>query len=141
MGADALVNPPITEEQDAVESARVAKSLRTVYRLLDDGVERLGGIAVGAGLCGMDRGDLRRALDRNGRRIALDHALAIAARLRQYDYGYATRIGAALVEPLDLLVFPRVTLTDKERADRLEAAMRTMPMGEELIARVLGGTR
>ena len=134
-------NPPISEAQDAVESTLVAGGLRRAYRLLDDGVERIGGIAVAAGLCGMDRGDLRRALDRNGRRIALDHAVAIAARLRQYDYGHATRIGAALVEPLDLLVFPRTTLTDKERADRYEAVLRSMPMGTELIAQILAGTR
>jgi hypothetical protein len=53
----------------------------------------------------------------------------------------ATRIGAALVNPLDLQVFPRTTLTDKERADRLEAAMRAMPLGDQILANVLGGTR
>lgn len=125
-----------SNEKDAVDDA-----LRKAYRLLDDGVESIGGIAVAAGVCGFDRGDLRRCLDRNGRKLALDHAVAIAARIRQFNYGLSTRIGAAIVDPLDLQVFPRTTLTDKERADRLEAAMRAMPMGEQIVANVLGGTR
>lgn len=126
---------------ESTEQERTDDALRKVYRYLDDGVESIGGIAVAAGVCGYDRGDLRKSLDRNGRKLALDHAVAIAARIRIFNYGLATRIGGALVEPLDLQVFPRTTLTDKERADRLEAFMRGMPMGGELVAAALGGTR
>ena len=126
---------------ESLEKDLVDTALRKVHRYLDDGVESIGGLAVAAGVCGYDRSDLRRALDRNGRKLALDHALAIAARINSYNRGLATRIGAALVDPLDLQVFPRTTLTDKERADRLEAAMRAMPMGSELVANILGGTR
>lgn len=126
---------------DSDEKERVEDCTKKAYRLFDDGIESIGGIAVAAGVCGYDRGDLRRAIDRNGRKLALDHAIAIGARIRQFNYGLATRIGAAIVDPFDLQVFPRTTLTDKERADRLEAAMRTLPMGSELVANILGGTR
>lgn len=128
------------EASDPADQRLVQQAVRRIHRHLDDGIEVIGGIAVAAGICGYDRGDLRREIDRT-RRLSVEHALAIGARIRHYHYGLATRLGAALVEPLDLCVFPRTTLTDKERADRLEAAMRAMPMGEELLSRVLGGTR
>jgi hypothetical protein len=63
---------------------------------------------------------MRRSLDRTGRRVAVEHAIAIGARLRLFNASLATKLGSALVETFDLEVFPRVTLTDKERADRLE---------------------
>lgn len=126
---------------DSIEKDLVDTALRRVHRYLDDGIDGIGGLSVAAGVCGYDRSDLRRALDRNGRKLALDHAIAIAARIKSFNRDLATRIGGALVDPLDLQVFPRVTLTDKERADRLEAAMRAMPMGAELVANILGGSR
>lgn len=118
----------------------VTDSIRLTRRLLADGVEAIGGIVVAAGVCGYDRGDLYKSID-GERRIALEHVIAIATRIRQTNYGLATRIGQALVTPLDLQVFPRTTLTDKERADRCEAALRAMPMGAELVAQILGVTR
>jgi hypothetical protein len=102
------------------EASVVDEGVRRVYRMLDDALGSIGGIAVAAGVCGIDRGDLRRALDRNGRRMAVEHVMAINARLFRYNASLATKIGSALVEAANLDVFPRVTLTDKERADRLE---------------------
>lgn len=125
---------------DAQERDLVAVAMRTTRRLLADGVEAIGGIAIAAGVCGYDRGDLYKAVD-GEKRIALEHVLAISTRIRQTNYELATRIGQALVSPLDLQVFPRTTLTDKERADRCEAVLRAMPMGDELVAKILGGTR
>lgn len=118
----------------------IAEAMRTTRRWLADGIEAIGGIVVAAGVCGFDRGDLYKAVD-GEKRIALEHVLKISARIRLSNYGLATKIGAAIVGPLDLQVFPRTTLSDKERADRLEAAMRVMPMGNEIVANVLGGTR
>lgn len=141
MSVDALEKRDADEASEAAKDSLVGSAIRRAYRLIDDGTHLIGGMGVAAGLCKLDSGDLRRCLDRNGRRLALDHAVAIAARIRQENYGYATRIGAAIVLPLDLLVFPRTTLTDKERADRLETFMRAMPMGDELVSRALGGTR
>lgn len=123
------------------EASIVDACVRSVYRMLDDGIGSIGGIAVAAGVCGIDRGDLRRALDRNGRRMAVEHVMAINARLFRYNASLATKIGSALVESANLDVFPRVTLTDKERADRLERLVRSMPLGEQILADVLGGQR
>lgn len=118
----------------------IATALRSARRHLADGIEAIGGIVVAAGVCGHDRGDLYKAVD-GSKRIALEHVLAISARIRIVNYGLATKIGAALVSPLDLQVFPRTTLTDKERADRLEAAWRATPMGNEIVEQILGGSR
>lgn len=129
------------DSQDNTERHDVEDASRRVYRMLADGVESIGGIVPAAGLCGVDRSDLRKALDRNGRKIAVEHAIAIGARLRTYNATLATKLGSALVETFDLEVFPRVTLTDRERADRLESLVRRMPLGEQLLADALGGRR
>lgn len=124
------------DEKGAVESAT-----RKVYRHLDDSIASIGGIEVAAGLCGIDRGDLRRSLDRNGRRVAVEFAIAIGARLRTYNATLATQLGSAIVGPMHLEVFPRVTMTAEEKARRLEDAVRAMPMGEQLLEHILGGRR
>ena len=121
------------------ESSIVETCARHVYRMLDDAIGSIGGIAVAAGVCGIDRGDLRRALDRNGRRMAVEHVMAINARLFRYNATLATKIGSALVEPANLDVFPRVTLTKDERIERLERLVKSMPLGEQLLADVYGG--
>lgn len=125
----------MSDGQDPVDVA-----LRTVRRHLADGVEAIGGIVIAAGVCGYDRGDLYKAID-GSKRLALEHTLRIASRIQQTNASLATKLGAALVGPLDLQVFPRVTLTDKERADRLEAAWRATPMGNEIVEKILGGSR
>ena len=129
------------ESLDNTEQGDVDSAARKVYRFLADGVESIGGIVPAAGICGMDRSDLRKALDRNGRRVAVEHAIAIGARLRTYNASLAAKLGSALVETFDLEVFPRVTLTDRERADRLESLIRRMPLGDQLISDALGGRR
>lgn len=121
------------ESLDNEERRLVDDAMRKSYRYLDDGIEGIGGMIVAAGLCATDRSDLRKALDRNGRRIPLDYAIAIAARIRRTNASLATKIGSAIVHPLDLDVFPRVTMTDKERADRMEAFILRMPMGDQLL--------
>lgn len=131
----------VTETHDNAEKSAVESATRQVYRLLSDGIEALGGIAVAAGVCGTDRGDLRRSLDRDGRRVAVEHAIAIGARLRLYNATLTTKLGSALVETFDLEVFPRVTLTDKERADRLERLVLSMPLGQQLLSDAYGGRK
>ncbi|MBA3841205.1 MAG: hypothetical protein H0X39_01040 [Actinobacteria bacterium] len=128
----------LAESKDNAEKSAVDSAVRRVYRFLDDAIASIGGIEVAAGVCGTDRGDLRRSLDRNGRRVCVDHAIAIGARLRSYNAGLAAKLGSALVETFDLDVFPRVSLTDKERADRLERLVLSMPLGTQLLAETLG---
>lgn len=129
------------EAWESAEQKAVKEAMKHAYRLVDDGVEIIGGTTVAAGVCGIDHGDLRRSINRDGRRLALDHAVAIATRIGRTNPGHATRIAAAIVLPIGLLVFPRTTLTDKERADRYEAYIRSMPLGDQHIANALGGTR
>lgn len=120
------------------ESSVVESCVRHVYRMLDDGMGSIGGIAVAAGICGIDRGDLRRALDRNGRRMAVEHVMAINARLYRYNATLATKLGSALVQASNLDVFPRVTLTKDERIERLEKLVLSMPLGDQLLAKTYG---
>lgn len=131
------------ESQDNEEQRVVEKAIRDAYRLLDDGIESIGGIAVGAGVCAFDRSDLRKSLDHAGGRrgVALDDALRIGARITRFNRGLVTKLGSALVTPFDLGVFPLVALTDKERADKLEALVRSMPLGEQLVDEALGTRR
>lgn len=129
------------ESQDNAETAAVESAARKVYRHLADGIECIGGIVVAAGVCGTRHGDLRRALDRKDRYVSVEDCIAIGTRLRLSNASLATKLGSALVETFDLEVFPRVTLTDRERADRLESLVRRMPLGEQLLADTLGGRR
>jgi hypothetical protein len=46
-----------------------------------------------------------------------------------------------MVAPIGLEVFPRVTLTAEEKAARLEALVRRMPLGEQLLQEALGTKR
>ena len=69
---------PPQESLDFGRLYRVTDSVRGLYRALNDAVDSIG-ILPAAGACGIDRGDLRRSLDRDGRRVAAEHAMAIAA--------------------------------------------------------------
>lgn len=132
----------VAESQADADSSAVDRSARQLYRMIADGIESIGGIEVAAGVVGLNRGDLRRCVDRDGRRLAVEHAMALGARLRFYNTGLVTRIADAIVSPLDLCVFPRVKLTDKERADLLETVVRGLgPIGEQLIEQAYGGRR
>lgn len=139
MSLESLDKAAESEASGSAEQATADVSARRVYRFVDDGLAAIGGIEVAAGICGINRGDLRRSLDRDGRRLAVEHVMLLGARIRRYNATLATELGAALVRPMDLLAFPRVTMTDKERADRLERAMRSAPLGEAWVEKVLGG--
>jgi hypothetical protein len=128
----------VSESQADADSSHVEREARQLYRMVVDGIENIGGIEIAAGIVGLNRGDVRRCVDRDGRRLAVEHAMSLGARLRIYNPQLATKIAAAFVAPFDLCVFPRVTLTDKERADRLESLVRRMPLGEQLLADALG---
>jgi len=119
---------------------RVGDGARTLYRHLNDAVDAVG-ILPATGACGIDRSDLRRALDRDGRRVAVEHAMSIAALVSSSSFELGAKIASAFVSPLDLMVNAPVPMTDRERADRLEMAIRSMPLGEQLVAHALGGRR
>lgn len=133
----------VNEDAGDQEGKVVARSAAHAYRHLADSLDAIGGIDVAAGITGMDRSDLRKAIDRtvvnnSVRRIPLEHAMAVATRLARYNPSLAEKLGAAIVYPLGLDVRPRVTITDKERADRLEAHMRAQPYGDRIVADLLG---
>lgn len=117
---------------------RVTDAVRALYRGLNDAVDQVG-ILPAAGACGIDRGDLRRALDRdNGRRVGVEHAMAIAA-LSGPDM--RVQIASAFVEPLDLRVTDELPpMTDAEARARLEAALNALgPIGQAARLAALGG--
>lgn len=118
---------------------RVTDGTRSVYRALNDAVDSVG-ILPAAGACGIDRTDLRRALDRDGRRLAVEHALSIAA-VAEYDA--RRKIVEPFVETLGFVIADDLpTLTDRQRADRLEGALRALgPIGELALTNALGGRR
>lgn len=132
------------EEQDRRDDSErllVGDYVRRAYRLLSDGVHSIGGLDVAAGVCGTNAGDLRRSFDRDGRRLALDHAVAIGARIRRFNTGLATQIGAAIVRPIELMVFPRVTMTEAEENRRLKARLlaigNSLGVGAQLVEEAL----
>lgn len=119
------------------ERSIVEASTRRLYRLVDDNLNHVGGIECAAGIVGIDRGDLRRALDHKGRYLAVEHVMAIGARMRRFSPETSQRIAAAMMQPFDLVIFPRQQLTAAERARRLENLMRSMPLGDELVRKAL----
>lgn len=127
------------EELDFGFLHRVKDGARQMYRWLDDTQSSVG-LLRAAGACGIDPGDLRRALDRNGRKVAVEHAMSIAA-IAGYDQRrtiasiFANSIGFDVVDQVP-------QLTDKERADRCETALRMLgPVGEQALLQALGGRR
>jgi hypothetical protein len=128
--------------QEALNFGRlylVADATRVLYRKLNDAIDQIG-IVPAAGACGTDRSDLRRALDRDGRRVAVEHALAIAAcassdTSRAILESFSDPLGFCVVDDL-----PK--MTDKERADRAEGALRALgPIGEQAMVNAYGGRR
>jgi hypothetical protein len=139
-----VMSPESLEEEERrteEENAEAEAGERKLVRYTVDGLSNLGGLVLAAGVCGTNTGDLRRSLDGDGRRLCVLHAMKLGTRLARFNPSLATRIASAFVHPFGLEVFPRVTLTDKERADRLEAAMRAMPMGPQLLEQILSGGR
>lgn len=128
-------------EQKALDFGRlyrVSDGVRHVYRHALDAVDMIG-IVPAAGACGIDRGDLRRALDRDGRRLAVEHAMSIAA-IAPHDT--ARKISAAFVAPLGYRLVDDAPIDDKEARIRLESALRALgPIGEAALHEAYGGRR
>ena len=130
-------------QQEDLDFGRVYKvndAARQLYRQLNNAVDQVG-ILPATGACnGVHRSDLRRALDRDGRGVWVEHAMSIAAMA-----GYDVRRAVAewFLQPLDLRVADQLPpMTDKERADRCEAALRALgPIGEQYLVNALGGRR
>lgn len=142
MSAEPLRIHATSEADSASERVRVDRAIVLVRKHVDDAVECVGGMDVAAGIARADRSDLRRAIDNSGRHLTVQHAIAIGARLRLYNPSLSVKLGSALVEAMDLEVFPRVSLSDKEIADRLTRLVRSLPLGEQLLSETLkGGAR
>lgn len=141
MSADPLTNEERLEAARDSERTLVQKHTKKIYRLIDDNLVSVGGIETAAGFCGVDRGELRRAIDRGTpaqpRYLAVDHVIAIMSRMRQHNAAKATEIAAALVYPAGFLVFPLVELPAEEKARRLEQLVRSMPLGDQLVEKAL----
>jgi hypothetical protein len=128
---------PQQEALDFGRLYRVTDGARGIYRKLQDAVDVVG-VVTAAGACGIDRGDLRRALDKEGRRVAVEHAMSIAAVA---PTNLRLEIAEWFLKPLDLV--PTVglpPLSDKEARLRLEAALQSLgPIGEAARIAALGG--
>lgn len=139
------VNP---HDKDAAEEAAydaeaslVRAYAKKVYALIDGSLKSLGGIDGAAGIVGMDRADLRRAIDRGSptqpRYLPVEHVMAFLARMRKHDAARATEIAATVVYPASLLVFPLVEISAEEKARRYEKMLRSMPLGDRLVEEAL----
>lgn len=118
---------------------RVDDGTRDMYRALNDTVASVS-LLKSAGACGIDNGDLRRSLDRNNRRVAIEHAMAIASiagyeQRRLIASTFARTVGFEIADQLP-------QMSPAERAARLEGALRTLgPIGEQALLSALGGRR
>ena len=115
---------------------RVSGSVRSVYRHLADAIDQVG-ILPAAGACGADRGDLRKAIDRDGRFVRVEWAMSIGAMC---GTDMARAIGSALIHPFGFRLADEVSpMTDKERADRAEAALLALgAVGRQALEEVMG---
>ncbi len=130
------------QEREAADERKVVSTCTSkVYSLVSSGLGAIGGLDVAAGVCGCHAGDLRRSLDRDGRRLSVDHVVAIMARIRKYNGAVATQIAAAIVHPAGLLVFPRVELKPEEEVRRLKAKLlaigNSIGVGDQLVEEAL----
>lgn len=130
---------PQQEALDFGRLYRITEGARRLYRCLGDAVDQTG-ILPAAGACGIDRGDMRRSLDRDGRRVAVEHAMSIAAIVDSIDA--RRKIAAAFVEPLGFIVQDAAPMDDKEARIRLESALRSLgPIGEMKLHEAYGGRK
>lgn len=116
------------------------KNEREVYRLIDANLGNVGGIESAAEIMGLDRGDLRRALDGGkGRYLAVEHVMRFADRLRVKSPESAQRIAVAVMRPFDMVVAPRVQMTAAEQARRMRNRLQAMSeaCGVDLVALAL----
>ena len=130
---------PLQEALNFGRLYRITEGARRVYRLLGDAVDQTG-ILPAAGACGIDRGDMRRALDRDGRKIAVEHAMSIAAIVDSIDL--RRNIADAIVQPLGFRIVDDAPMDDKEARIRLEGALRALgPLGEQAMFAAYGGRK
>lgn len=129
------------EREADAERKLVATCTTKVYSLVSSGLAHIGGLDIAAGVCGCHAGDLRRSLDRDGRKLSVDHAMAIMTRIRKYNGAVATQIASAFVYPAALLVFPRVELKPEEEVRRLKAKLlaigTSIGVGDSLVEEAL----
>lgn len=132
------------QEQELEQSAErklVNDCAKNVYKLFNNGLAVIGGLDVAAGVCGLNAGDLRRSLDRDGRRLSVEHAMAIMTRIRRFNGSIATQLASAIVYPAGLLVFPRVEMKPEEENRRLKARLlaigNSMGVGDALVEEAL----
>jgi hypothetical protein len=118
---------------------RVEGGTRDIYRTLSDTAASVG-LLKSAGACGIDSGDLRRALDHKNRYVAVEHAMAIASIA---DYDQRRSIVATFARTVGFDVADQLPpMSDKERAARLEGALRMLgPVGEQALLQAMGGRR
>ena len=130
---------PKQEALDFGRLYRVADSMRAVYRYASDAVD-ITGVLPAAGACGIDRGDLRRALDRDGRKLAVEHAMSIGALVAGTDL--CRQLATAIVQPMGFRLTEDAPLDDKEARIRLESALRALgPIGVAAMHDAYGGHR
>jgi hypothetical protein len=104
-----------------------------VYRLAHNAIGVIGGYELAAGVSGIDSGDLHRAVKRRGRYLTVDVIAPILRRLRQHNAALATELGAALVLPGQLGVFPLVEISKDEKLERCERLIKSFPHGERML--------
>jgi hypothetical protein len=149
MSAQPLTKMPTPDElrlerarHDSVEETNVAHATEQLMALLKEAVEQLGGYEFVAGLAGLDRSDLRRALHREpGRFVRVEAVVAIGARLSRVNPTLTTKLGFALVSAMGLGVFPLVTLPVEEQNARMKQVILGLPHGEQILAETLGVRR
>lgn len=100
---------------------RVGDFARLQYRALNEIADTFD-LCTLTGACGnIDRADLRRGLDRDGRRVAVEHAMALGA-LGGYDA--RRKVAASFANSLGFdIVDERPPISDKERAATAETVI------------------
>lgn len=117
----------------------VTEGAHHVYAALNEASDRVG-ILTCAGACGIDRADMRRALDRRQRGVWTEYSMALAAIA---PYQQRRNIAAAIVTPLGFVLGDATPpLTDKERADTAMAVINSLgPIAQEALRAAMGGRR
>lgn len=111
---------------------------KSSMRALEDAYVSAGNLVV-AGATGIDKGDLPKMFEPGSGRHLRYKAVFVIGRLASMELRrralepLARHWGFGLCEP--------EPMSDKERADRLEAQMRAMPMGDQLVEYALGARR
>ncbi len=119
---------------------RVEAEHKRVWRATEDAVDSIG-LLVAAGAAGMDSPDLSKTFVPNsGRHLRMRTVMGVGAAA-----GPDAR--RAILEPIASLFgfaveVERPKMTDKERADRAEAACKSLgPLGEQALMAAYGGRR